>query len=181
MEALLCLIVTLGSTSREPTSVHPIQVLAPAEPKILKHVRPRYPEAAWHAGLDGVVVVECGVDADGEVSTTKVLEGVPPLVAAVVPAVKKWRYSRTLVDGKPIRVSTTVKVTFKHPGQYFISELKASLEHRDEFIREAAAVSLGRLGPRAVDATRALMRATKDESARVRTAASEALGKVRGK
>src|SRR6266571_3980300 len=79
-----------------------------AEPKRVKYVSPEYPDAARRAGLGGSVVVECTVDTEGRVTSAKALKGSPPLVAAAVSAVTKWRYRQTLLDGKPTPVVFTM-------------------------------------------------------------------------
>ncbi|HEX6739195.1 MAG TPA: energy transducer TonB, partial [Vicinamibacteria bacterium] len=61
-------------------------------PRKVKHVVPDYPEDAIKAGLLGVVVLECRIDAEGRVESMRVVQGVPPLTDAAMKAVKKWRY-----------------------------------------------------------------------------------------
>jgi protein TonB len=52
-------------------------------------------------------------DADGSVQEIKVLSGHPILAPAAAEAVKQWKYAKTLVDGKPVAVVTTVDVEFR--------------------------------------------------------------------
>jgi TonB family protein len=148
-------------------------------PSRLTSVSPNYPEEARKAGLEGAVLLECTIDAAGRVSSVKVLAGSPPLVTAAVAAVKKWRYTPTMLDGIPVPVIITVTVNFKHPRRVSVDELIASLRDKDEHIREAAAQTLGKLHPRATEAVPALMRAVNDGSERVRKAVARALGSIR--
>lgn len=77
-----------------------------------KGVSPVYPPAARQARVQGVVILEVTVGADGKVKSTKTLKSVPQLDAAASEAVKKWEYKPTVVDGKPAAVIMTVPVNF---------------------------------------------------------------------
>ena len=83
------------------------------EPRKLKDVQPVYPTLALSSRLQGVVILECVVDARGHVQEAKVLRGVPLLDQAALDAVRQWVYSITLVDGVPTPVVMTVTVSFR--------------------------------------------------------------------
>ena len=83
------------------------------EPRKLKDVQPVYPPLALSSRLQGVVILECVVDARGHVQEAKVLRGVPLLDQAALDAVRQWVYSITLVDGVPMPVMMTVTVSFR--------------------------------------------------------------------
>lgn len=63
---------------------------------VLRKVRlsppPEYPELARKMSIQGVARVMVWVNPDGKVADVKELGGNPVLVAALVQAVKKWRY-----------------------------------------------------------------------------------------
>jgi TonB family protein len=183
MGALLVLVAALAGAGDVSNSDEPIIRVGDTitEPRKLKHKPPQYPDDARQAGLGGPVVLECTIDPSGRVISAKTKAGPPPLAAAAIPAVLKWRYTPTLLNGKPVPVIMTVTVHFRHDGGVHMSELRESLRHHDEYIREAAANTLGRLGPQAMAAIPYLMSASNDESERVRAAASAALDRVRGK
>ncbi len=82
------------------------------ESKLIKRVEPVYPEAAIKARLQGRVVLEITVDAEGNVVDAKVLKGHPFLDDAAVAAVKQWKYSPTFLNGKPVPVKATVSLIF---------------------------------------------------------------------
>ena len=46
-------------------------------------------------------------------SSIQVMSGHPLLVKAALDAVRKWRYSRTEINGEPVEVLTEVDVNFK--------------------------------------------------------------------
>ena len=60
----------------------------------------------------GPVKLEVLIDKDGKVSTIKPLQGHPRLIAAAADGVRRWVYKPTVFQGKPVRVLTTVEVTF---------------------------------------------------------------------
>jgi len=82
-------------------------------PRKLKNVDPIYPTVARAARIQGAVVIECVVGADGRVTDTKVVQGQALLDAAALKAVQQWRYTPTLYQGMPVPVILTVTVTFR--------------------------------------------------------------------
>jgi TonB family protein len=96
------------------------EVSAPLHlPKDLKRGRlisqsmPVYPEAARRLRLDGTVVVQAIVGADGTIRQLRQVSGSHVLGQAALQALKKWRYEPSYMDGKPIEVNTTIVVNFK--------------------------------------------------------------------
>jgi periplasmic protein TonB len=81
-------------------------------PKLLNIVQPRYPAEAKRARIEGTVVIEATVNEDGSVSRAKVISGHPLLVNAAIDAVQQWKYEPTSLNGKPVAVILTAKVTF---------------------------------------------------------------------
>jgi protein TonB len=82
-------------------------------PTKTKNVTPGYPEAARSARVQGIVIIEAVIGADGKVADAKVLRSVPQLDAAAVAAVKQWEFTPTLLNGKAVPVVMTVTVNFK--------------------------------------------------------------------
>ena len=96
------------------TPVDPLRVGGTIrEPKKLKNVPPGYPPAALQARVQGTVILECRIGADGRVARVKVVRGVPLLDEAAMEAVRRWEYEPTQVDGVPVPVIMTVTVNFK--------------------------------------------------------------------
>jgi TonB family protein len=96
------------------TPVDPLRVGGTIrEPKKLKNVAPGYPPAALRARVQGTVILECLIGADGRVARVKVLRGVPLLDEAAMEAVRQWEYEPTQVNGVPVPVIMTVTVNFK--------------------------------------------------------------------
>jgi TonB family protein len=83
------------------------------ESKLIRRVEPAYPELAKKARVQGKVTLKITVDEDGNVTDARVIEGHPLLDGAAISAVKQWKYSQTLLNGKPVPVIATVTVDFK--------------------------------------------------------------------
>lgn len=152
------------------------------EPRKVRSVAPRYPEAANRAGLAGVVVLECVISPKGDVDSVKAIRGARVLSDAAIEAVRRWRYTPTLLDGVAVPVIMTVTVNFKMESVSY-DGLMRSLRHEDADVRAAAARNLGGLRRSRLagkvemrDAIAALEPlATSDPSPQVRGAAAEAL------
>jgi TonB family protein len=90
--------VRVGGNIRAPQKIH--------------DVPPVYPEKARQAGIQGVVILEITIAADGSVSDARVLRSVPLLDAAAVEAARQWRYEPILLNGVPVPVIMTATVNF---------------------------------------------------------------------
>ena len=84
-----------------------------APPTLITRVEPAYPSFAIAAHVEGIVILEATVDETGIVRSVSVLRGQPVLNDAALDAVKQWRYSPVLVDGRPVPFILTVTVTFR--------------------------------------------------------------------
>jgi periplasmic protein TonB len=82
-------------------------------PVLLQKIEPSYPEAARKARMEGVVILEAIITAEGAVQDVKVLKSVNPLLdASAVRAVTQWKYKPATLNGRSVRVYLTVTVTF---------------------------------------------------------------------
>jgi protein TonB len=82
------------------------------EPKRIAGAPPEYPPLARSARVQGVVILEAVIDAQGTIELVKVLKSVPLLDGAAVAAVKGWRYTPTLLNGVPVSVLMTITMNF---------------------------------------------------------------------
>ncbi len=87
-----------------------------SEPRKIMDVRPVYPQAALDQQVSGIVILEVVIDGAGGVRDAKVLRSVPLLDQAALDAVRKWRYTPTLLNGAPVEVIMTVTVNFSTGG-----------------------------------------------------------------
>jgi protein TonB len=82
-------------------------------PRKLVDVNPVYPDLAVKARVEGVVIIEATLEANGRVANATVLRGHPLLDEAALDAVRKWVYTPTLLGGIPTPIVMTVTVRFR--------------------------------------------------------------------
>jgi protein TonB len=75
-------------------------------------VAPVYPLIAKQARVQGVVILEAVLDAQGRVESVRVLRSIPQLDRAAVDAVQQWRFTPALLNGQAVPVVMTVTVNF---------------------------------------------------------------------
>ena len=83
-------------------------------PKLISSVPPVYPSAAPQGMLDGDVVIHAVIDKNGNVTDAKAVSGPSMLQSAAVTAVRRWKYSPSLLDGQPVASDVTVTLKFHH-------------------------------------------------------------------
>jgi TonB family protein len=85
------------------------------EPVLLDKVNPTYPVQARQQRLAGPVVLDAAIGIDGKIHKVKIVSGIPSLASAAAEAVRQWRYSPGLLNGKPIEIQKRITVMFKLP------------------------------------------------------------------
>jgi protein TonB len=73
---------------------------------------PVYNPIAQAAHIQGIVIIEATIGADGRVINARVLRSVPMLDQSALDAVRTWEYTPSLLNGVPVPVIMTVTVTF---------------------------------------------------------------------
>jgi protein TonB len=81
-------------------------------PQRLVQVQPIYPQIAKAAHVEGTVELSIVIDATGNVERADIVRSIPQLDGAAIQAVKRWKYSPTLVNGSAVPVTMVVQVTF---------------------------------------------------------------------
>jgi protein TonB len=82
-------------------------------PKPIKITRPQYPQDAFVKKIEGTVVVEIIIDANGRVYPRRILTSIPALDAAAVEAVKQWVFSPAIKRGRPVATVAHAPVGFR--------------------------------------------------------------------
>jgi protein TonB len=83
-------------------------------PELVRKVEPDYPEAARRARIEGVVILEAVINAQGGVEDVRVVHSAGPLLDfAAAEAVARWTYRPATLNGRAVRVLLTVNVTFR--------------------------------------------------------------------
>lgn len=81
--------------------------------RLIHKVMPEYPDLARQAGVQGTVVLDIVVSAEGAVTQVKFVSGPEELSQAAMDAVRWWRYEPYLVNGQPTPVETTLALNFR--------------------------------------------------------------------
>ena len=107
--------ITEPATATRPQGPPPLRVGGNIRaPRKTQDVRPIYPDSMRAAGREGVVPLDAVIGADGSVSAVRVLSADvhPDFAIAAVDAVRGWKFTPTLLNGKAVEVVMTVTVTF---------------------------------------------------------------------
>ena len=83
-----------------------------AQSNLLHSVPPKYPRAAREKHIEGAVVLEVHIDAEGHVSDAKVVSGPEELRSAALEAILQWHYSPQAMT---LPAVTQVTMDFKLP------------------------------------------------------------------
>ena len=86
-----------------------------ASPIPIKEIKPQYTADAMRAKVQGTVLLECVVLADGSVGRVDVVRSLDPtfgLDQEAVKAAKQWRFQPGTRFGEPVAVLVTIELTF---------------------------------------------------------------------
>jgi protein TonB len=90
----------------------PVFVSGKHVPKLIRKVTPEYPQEAYSAHMQAVVIVEATTDIYGRVNRTRIISGNPVFNEAALAAVRQWLYEPYIVDGIPRPIYFTVSIIF---------------------------------------------------------------------
>jgi len=84
-------------------------------PVAMTPIRPKYPEIAQEAGIEGVVVVQAFIDEKGRVKETLILKGVPNtgLDEAAMQAIRETRFRPAKQRERSVGVWISIPVNFR--------------------------------------------------------------------
>jgi protein TonB len=82
------------------------------EGNLVHRVDPLYPAIARQIRLQGTVVVQAFVSANGKIERPIALSGPAILAQAALDAVKQWQYRPYYLNGQPVEVETLITVKF---------------------------------------------------------------------
>jgi TonB family protein len=105
-----------GQTASQRTSSGPRKFRVSqgvAESHIIKKVPPHYPSEAKKGHIIGDVILDFMIDRNGGVKDLVIVSGNPVLARAAVEAVQQWKNKPYLLNGDPVEVETTTKITFR--------------------------------------------------------------------
>jgi TonB family protein len=82
-------------------------------PKLKKEVKPQYTERAKQEKIEGEVLMDCVVKADGTVGDITIARSLhPDLDQAAIDAAKQWEFEPATRNGKPVAVMVTIAMSF---------------------------------------------------------------------
>jgi TonB family protein len=81
----------------------------------LQRVNPIYPPLARSQGIGGDVILDATISKEGLVPKVKIISGAPSLADAATKAVRQWRFSPAMLNGKPVEVEQRITIVFKLP------------------------------------------------------------------
>jgi protein TonB len=82
-------------------------------PRPIKSPRPQYPQEAFIKKIEGTVLVEILIDAQGNVSRARVVQSVPLLDAAALQTVYQWKFMPAIKHGRPVATLAHIPVAFR--------------------------------------------------------------------
>ena len=80
--------------------------------KLISSVSPTYPLLAKNQHISGDVLIDALIDANGHVTTMKVISGPTLLHQSAMAALRLWKYQPASLDGKPVPMHLTVTLQF---------------------------------------------------------------------
>jgi Gram-negative bacterial TonB protein C-terminal/PilZ domain len=77
------------------------------------YVEPQYPQGRDQIETEEIVKLRATVGEDGQITDVKRISGPMHLIPAAISAVREWRYTPTLLDGRPIKTEQDVTIEFR--------------------------------------------------------------------
>jgi TonB family protein len=106
--------LVVGSVKQPAAPVEPLPVGGDVRPaKLLSSVPPVYSSLARTQHVTGDVKIDALIDANGRVTSTKVISGPTLLHQAAIDALHQWKYQPATLDGKPVPMHLNVTLQFR--------------------------------------------------------------------
>jgi protein TonB len=77
------------------------------------YVEPQYPQGRDQIENEEIVKLRATVGEDGQITDVKRISGPMPLIPAAMSAVREWRYTPTLLNGRPVKTEEDVTIEFR--------------------------------------------------------------------
>jgi Ca-activated chloride channel family protein len=90
-----------------------VSVEEATDPVLERKVAPTYPDIARRAQVAGTVVLRARVSPAGDVEDVTVVSSIPALDHAAMAAVRRWKYSPSRINGRPVAAFVTIAVRFQ--------------------------------------------------------------------
>jgi TonB family protein len=102
------------TTNQPAVPAAPVSLGGDVKPaRMISSVPPIYPALAKSQHVEGNVRVDALVDANGHVTTMKVVSGPSMLHQAAMDALRQWKYQPATLNGKPVSMHLAVTIQFR--------------------------------------------------------------------
>jgi TonB family protein len=109
-----------GKSAKSNTALQPASIVElnpdAAEGSVIERVEPDYPEQALAQRLQGPVLLDVHIGANGAVQDIKVVSGAPELAEAATAAVRQWKFKPHVVNGRAVEMNTQITLKFTLPA-----------------------------------------------------------------
>lgn len=82
-------------------------------PRVIRLTKPVYPQEAFVKKIEGTVLLEILIDAEGRVVRARVVASIPLLDAAALDAVRQWVFAPAIKHGRPVATLAHAPVAFR--------------------------------------------------------------------
>jgi TonB family protein len=100
------------SAPSQPVPVAAATTPAAQPQRLAEAVQPSYPALAQHMNVQGAVVLQALIGADGRIQNLRVVSGPQILATAAQQAVREWQFKPVYQNGQPVETRATITVNF---------------------------------------------------------------------
>jgi hypothetical protein len=80
---------------------------------LIFYVEPQYPRGRDQTETEDIVKLRATVGENGQITNVERISGPMPLIPAAMSAVREWRYTPTLLSGRPIQTEEDITIEFR--------------------------------------------------------------------
>jgi protein TonB len=102
----------VAPAASQPAPVAGITTNVEQHQRLAEAIPPSYPALAQHMNVQGSVVLQALIGADGRVQNLRVTSGPQILAAAAQQAVREWQFKPVYQNGQPVETRATITVNF---------------------------------------------------------------------
>jgi TonB family protein len=103
---------SMPASAAERERLSSAAVPSAAVPELRQTVETTYPLLGQHMKVQGSVVLQAVIGADGVIENLRVISGPAILATAAQQAVRQWRFKPYLQNGQPVETKTRITVNF---------------------------------------------------------------------
>jgi bla regulator protein blaR1 len=103
-----------ASPQNRPEYVHHVGEAGVVAPRVLYKEDPQYTQTGRDAKIEGTVVLQVEVEADGRAHNARIIRSLDPgLDQNALDAVATWQFQPATKDGQPVTVEATIEVNYR--------------------------------------------------------------------